>query len=113
MDEQEKNRNPHFWLIPYGVVLLAIIGLVGGIVSANNQDLLYLEVILVLVGLFDLLFFSVRIFFRDRVNYRKNKSVFEDKTTPEYKAYIINQWILFGIGIGLLLVSLLIFLIRR
>ena len=113
MDEQEKNRNPHFWLIPYSAVLLLIAGLVGGIVSGVNQNLLYLEVILVLIGLFDLMFFSVRIFFRDRVNYRKNKSVFEDKSAPEYKSYIINQWILFGIGILFLLVSLLIFLIRR
>ena len=110
---EEKNTNPHFWLIPYSITLLLIIGLVGGLFSLINQDLIILEVTVVVTGLFDLLFVTVRIFFRDRVNYRKNKSVFEDKKAPEYKEFMINQWILAGIGVFLLLVSLLIFLIRR
>lgn len=109
----EKPSRPHFWLIPYSITLLLIVGLVGGIISAVQQDLLFLEVVLVLTGLFDLLFVTVRIFFRDRVNYRKNKSVFEDTKAPEYHEFILNQWILAGIGVVLLLASLLIFLIRR
>ena len=109
----EKQSNPHFWLIPYGIILLLIVGLVGGITSAVNQDLIYLEVVLVVGGLIDLFFFVFRIFFRDRVNYRKNKSVFEDTKAPEYHQFIVNQWILVGIGLALILASLLVFLIRR
>jgi len=109
----EKPSRPHFWLIPYSIVIVLIVGLVGGITSAVNHDLIYLEVLLVVGGLFTLLFVTIRIFFRDRVNYRKNKSVFEDKKAPEYKEFMINQWILAAIGIVLVLASLLIFLIRR
>ena len=109
----ERDNRPHFWLIPYSIILLLIIGLSGGIATIVLQDLIYLEVALVLGGLFDLLFLVIRIFFRDRVNYRKNKSVFEDTKAPEYKEFMVNQWILAAIGIGLLLISLIIFLIRR
>ena len=109
----ERDNRPHFWLIPYSIILLLIIGLSGGIATIVMQDLIYLEVALVLGGLFDLLFLVIRIFFRDRVNYRKNKSVFEDTKAPEYKEFMVNQWILAAIGIGLLLISLIIFLIRR
>ena len=110
---EEKNTHPQFWLIPYSITLLLIVGLVGGIFSAINHDLIILEVTLVVTGLFDLLFVMIRIFFRDRVNYRKNKSVFEDTKAPEYKAFMLNQWILTGIGVVLLLASLIVFLIRR
>ena len=109
----ERDNRPHFWLIPYSIILLLIIGLSGGIATIVMQDLIYLEVALVLGGLFDLLFLVIRIFFRDRVNYRKNKSVFEDTKAPEYKEFMVNQWILAAIGIGLLLISLIIFLTRR
>ena len=109
----ERDNRPHFWLIPYSIILLLIIGLSGGITTIVIQDLIYLEVALVLGGLFDLLFLVIRIFFRDRVNYRKNKSVFEDTKAPEYKDFMVNQWILAAIGIGLLLISVIIFLIRR
>jgi|GEM_PF-6072534 len=109
----ERDNRPHFWLIPYSIILLLIIGLSGGIATIVIQDLIYLEVALVLGGLFDLLFLVIRIFFRDRVNYRKNKSVFEDTKAPEYKDFMVNQWILAAIGIGLLLISVIIFLIRR
>ncbi|MBE6141609.1 MAG: hypothetical protein E7175_02085 [Erysipelotrichaceae bacterium] len=109
----ERDNRPHFWLIPYSIILLLIIGLSGGIATIVIQDLIYLEVALVLGGLFDLLFLVIRIFFRDRVNYRKNKSVFEDTKAPEYKEFMVNQWILAAIGIGLLLISVIIFLIRR
>lgn len=109
----ERDNKPHFWLIPYSIILLLIIGLSGGIATIVIQDLIYLEVALVLGGLFDLLFLVIRIFFRDRVNYRKNKSVFEDTKAPEYKEFMVNQWILAAIGIGLLLISVIIFLIRR
>jgi len=109
----ERDNRPHFWLIPYSIILLLIIGLSGGIATIVIQDLIYLEVALVLGGLFDLLFLVIRIFFRDRVNYRKNKSVFEDTKAPEYKDFMVNQWILAAIRIGLLLISVIIFLIRR
>ena len=109
----ERDNKPHFWLIPYSIILLLIIGLSGGIATIVIQDLIDLEVALVLGGLFDLLFLVIRIFFRDRVNYRKNKSVFEDTKAPEYKEFMVNQWILAAIGIGLLLISVIIFLIRR
>ena len=87
--------------------------MIGGVLSAINQDLLYLEVIYVVFGLIDLLLITIRLRIRDSRNYKKNKSIVEDKTTKEYKTWIREQYLIAILGAVDLAASLVVFLISK
>lgn len=97
----------------YGGVVIALPGIIGGILSGILRDLIYLEVLYVVFGLVDLLLITVRLRFRDGQNYKKNKTVFEDKKTPEYRKWIKEQYFIALIGFIDLGVSLIVYLCGR
>ena len=79
----------------------------------TNGDLIYLETLFAVVGLFGLVIVMTRIHFRDGRNFKKNKSVLEDKTTPEYRDFVKSQFLFGGISIATALLSLIVFWISQ
>ena len=97
--------------IIFGVCIILLPGLIGGLLAAINQNILYLEVCYVVFGLIDLLLITIRIRIRDGQNYKKNKSIDEDKTSDEYKVWLKEQYLIAIFGGIDLLTSLVVFLI--
>ena len=69
------------------------------------------ESIYIIFGALSLLFMLFRMRATDSANYKKNKTVFVDKNTPEHKEHTFKQWISFIVGIVDLLCSLAAFYI--
>lgn len=97
--------------IVYFACIVAIPGIAGGILAALNQSLIYLEVLYVIFGLVDLLLITIRIRLRDSKNYKKNKTIYEDKKSPEYIKWIKEQYLIAVVGVIDLLISLIVYLI--
>ncbi|MCR4562660.1 MAG: hypothetical protein K5694_05615 [Bacilli bacterium] len=113
-EEAEESKTPPFnyvaFFIYVGVMLL--VPLIPGLITYFSLNrLVYMEGSYIILGILSLLLVTIRLHFRDGANYKKNKSVAEDKDSPSYKQWIRRQWI-FGIGglvnIG---VSLIVFFI--
>lgn len=108
---EENNKMPLWKLILVTVILLAFPLLVGGIFSYINGNTTFLEVALIVWGVFFWIAISIRSRARDSMNYKKNKTVFEDKSTKDYKEYKKVQLYLFLFGLGCCLLSVIVFLI--
>lgn len=96
------------------IYILCVVGIptfVGGLLSLIFKDLLYLEIMYVIIGLIDLLIITVRLRVRDGQNYKKYKSVKEDKTTDDYKKWVYFQYIIAISGAIDLVLSLIVFAI--
>lgn len=95
----------------YMLCVITIPLVIGGILSLILQDLLYLEGMFVVIGLIDLLIITVRLRIRDGQNYKKTKSIKEDKTTDDYKKWVYFQYIIAISGLIDLALSLIVFAI--
>lgn len=93
------------------LILLVIPVVIGVIISLSLGNFLYLEVLLVLFGLVELLVFTTNGRRRDSKNFKKTKSIYEDKTTKEYKEYKMSQFMILALGILSIMSSLIVFLI--
>ena len=109
---KNKGHNLVAYLIFVTVVVL-IPGVVGGILSGINQDLIYLEVIYVIFGLINLMLITIRIRMRDSKNYKKDKTITEDKTADSYRIWIKEQYLIAITGIIDLVISLVVFAISQ
>ena len=96
------------YLIVSTLIPLAI----GGIALLITEYLGVFEAAYVLIGLIDLLIITIRLHARDSRNYKKNKSIVEDKTTKDYKEWKNFQYLLGLAGAIDLLLSLVAFVIR-
>ena len=95
----------------YMLCVVSIPTFVGGLLAIILQDLLYLEIMYVVIGLIDLLIITVRLRIRDGQNYKKTKSIKEDKTTDDYKKWVYFQYIVAISGAIDLVLSLIVFAI--
>ncbi|MDY6429804.1 MAG: hypothetical protein SPL02_01335 [Bacilli bacterium] len=109
---KEKLRE-HVWLIIYAAIAVIVPLSLGVVLSIHYENFVYLESILVIAGCFTLVFGLFRSFHRDTKNVRKTHTVFEDKSTEDYKGYRLNQLTLYALGLLLLVGSLITFLISK
>lgn len=93
------------------LVLLIIPIVIGVIISLSLGNFLYLEALLALFGLIELLVFSTNGRRRDNKIFKKTKSIYEDKSSKEYKEFRMSQWMIFALGVLSILTSLIVFLI--
>ncbi|MBO7614181.1 MAG: hypothetical protein J6T15_00560 [Bacilli bacterium] len=94
--------------------MLGVVGIptiIGGILALIFKDLLYLEAMYVIIGLIDLVIITVRLRIRDGQNYKKYKSIKEDKTTDDYKRWVYFQYIVAISGAIDLVLSVIVFAI--
>lgn len=103
-------HNKTFYII-FAIAVIVLPGIIGGILSAVFQNLIYLEVMYVVFGLVDLLLIVIRIRMRDGQNYKKNKTIYEDKTTDEFRTWRKEQYLIALIGAIDLSISLIVFAI--
>lgn len=96
--------------IVFLLVLLLIPTIIGLVLYILMQNLLYWEILYIIFGLVELLVMMAKIRARDSSNYRKNKTLVEDKKTDEYKHYIRGQKVLFACAVLTILCSLIVFL---
>lgn len=97
--------------IIFGSVVILLPGIIGGILAAVNKNLIFLEVMYVVFGLIDLMLITIRLRMRDGQNYKKRKSITEDKEDDDYKIWLKEQYFIAILGIIDLLLSLVVFLI--
>jgi hypothetical protein len=96
-----------------GIILLIIPFCLGLPFAIIYQNSVYLEVILIIFGLLEILVFLHRDRKRDSINYKKNKSIYEDKTTEEYRAYKKSQIFILIVGLLSIGCSVLVFYISK
>lgn len=113
MDEKEEVKLFCKFNVMHLLIVVISPLIIGGIIALVTQDLLYLEVMYVLFGSIDLCLIPIRLRIRDGSNYKKNKSVVEDKTTNEFKGWLNYQYIIAISGGIDLLLSLLVFAIGQ
>lgn len=90
-------------------VMVLLPGIIGGVLALSQKDLIYLEVIYVVFGLIDIMIITVRIRMRDSRNYKKDKTIVEDKNAPEFKKWLMEQYLIAIIGAIDLVISLIVF----
>lgn len=106
----DKKEILKYTLVFFGVIVLIPLA-VGLPLSLVFKTFVYLESLFIVFGAFGLLVVVFRSRRRDSRNYKNNKTIFEDKTTSEFKSYRLIQWILVGVSLFALLCSLFSFLI--
>lgn len=117
MEEErfEENRINKKDVLKYSLIFAGVIDIlpiiVGVILMVTLKDYTYLEVMCFVFGVIGLLASIFRSTIRDRRNYRKNKTVVEDKTTPEFKTYRVVQWLMIASSLLILLLALAFFYI--
>lgn len=112
--EQEEEKKVKFFTrfnVLYIVCVIIFPAIPGLIISLVNGDITAFEVMYVVFGLLDLLLITIRLRVRDNHNFRKNKSVVEDKTTVDYKQWLYFQYIIAIAGFADLAISLVAFVI--
>ncbi len=119
MEEErfEENRINKKDVLKYSLIFAGVIDvlpiIVGVILMVTLQNYIYLEVLCFAFGAIGLLAVIFRSSTRDRKNYKKNKSVFEDKTTPEYRTYRVIQWLMIASAVLILILSFIFYLIFK
>lgn len=119
MEEErfEENRINKKDVLKYSLIFAGVIDVlpitIGVILMVTLQNYIYLEILCFAFGAIGLLAAIFRSTVRDRRNYKKNKSVFEDKTTPEYRTYRVIQWLMIASAILILILSFIFYLIFK
>ena len=119
MEEErfEENRINKKDVLKYSLIFAGVIDvlpiIVGVILMVTLQNYIYLEVMCFAFGAIGLLAAIFRSSTRDRRNYKKNKSVFGDKTTPEYRTYRVIQWLMIASALLILILSFIFYLIFK
>lgn len=104
----EEKINWKFYLIS-GLIVLLIPTVIGLILSLVFANWIYLESLYVLFGCLDLLFALFKSHRYDSKNYKKNRSLYVDKKSKEFKEYRKTQLSLYSYGIVCILLSLLVY----
>lgn len=111
--EEKEYKNNWKSIIIYSSVMITLGVGIGFIVTAINNDFVYVEIITAIFGVLSMLFMMARIRGRDSENYKKNKSIVEDKKTMDYKNWLRMQLSMLAVGVFMLLLSYIFFLIFR
>lgn len=113
--EVEENEQSINWksLIIYASVMVGLSLGLGFLITGITKDFVYVELIVAIFGIISLLLMMIRIRARDSRNYKKNKSIVEDKNTVAYKNWKAMQFCCLIVGVVLLLLSLLFFYLFR
>ena len=98
-------------------LILSILTLVGGplvlgaLVFLLSQSEVAFEMIMLVSGFLELIFFSVKISRFEKKNMKENKTIKKDKKSDMYKVYRTSQLILLISGVLNLVFSYLVFVI--
>lgn len=95
--------------IVYSLIFLVLPAIIGIIFYFTIHSAVQLEAAFVIFGAFSILIGLFRTRRHDTKNFRKNKTLHEDKDTEEYKGFAVGQWFFYVTGIVDLLISLLMF----
>ena len=119
MDENKSEVNSlnKTEIFRYAIVFFFAVDVVPAVVGiplmVAFQTSIYMEVFYIVFGVIALLAVLFRSRRRDSKNYKNNKTIFEDKTTPEYRSYRIIQWLMIASGVLALGLSLASYFIGR
>lgn len=99
--------------ILFSAIFLILPAVVGLIFWATLHTFTQFEAAFALFGIISILLALLRSRSRDSKNFKKNKTLHEDKKTDSYKQYRFEQWIFYITGLVDLLVGGIMFLIFR
>ena len=106
----EDNKKERLFILIFCLSAVSIPTIVGLILTIILQRIVFLESLLIIFGVLVMLLALARSRRRDTKNYKQNNTIHEDHDNESYKEYRKMQLILYGVGLGLFLLSIVAFL---
>lgn len=106
-----EKKSKFLYALIYCAIAIGVPSIIGIPLTASLSLPPIVEASYIIVGVISIMYGIFRSHFRDSRNYKKNKTVIEDKNTKEYQDYRFRQWTAYLAGLTDLLLSLVAYLI--
>ena len=107
----EDNKKERLFILIFCLSAVSVPTIAGMILTIVLQRIVFLESFYIIFGVLVMLLALARSRRRDTKNYKQNNTVHEDHQDESYKEYRKMQLILYGVGLGLFLLSVIAFLL--
>ena len=105
----EDNKKERLFILIFCICAVALPVIAGSILAAVFQRIVWLESSLIIFGVLVIILALARSIRRDSKNYKETGSVHEDHQNESYREYRRLQIVLYLVGVGLFILSLIAF----